>query len=165
MSNIGDKLKIYFTNSFESLLFLANRRTVPWILQNSILILNFILLIFRSLFGWRRDKEVVIFLLREKKSVRWWGIQPPKQLFFVSNSSIYWGELKLCVFCLPWKHIKKYIWAWKFFLGAFRVLGRFFAFFMAINWFNKVSKVFHRCFEPKISFWVKQQRIMFFQSP
>jgi len=34
--------------------------------------------------------------------------------------------------------------------GGFWVLRQFFAFFMAIDWFNMVSRVFPRCFEPKI---------------
>jgi hypothetical protein len=51
-------------------------------------------------------------------------------------------------FFLRSNHVKQHISAWEEFLFQvdFRVLGRFFGFYVAMDWFNKVFMVFSRCF-------------------
>ena len=56
--------------------FLSIRWFVSWILQNSILVPNFILLIF-----WLEEREEVIGFLYKRENVYWWGILPPKWSF------------------------------------------------------------------------------------
>jgi hypothetical protein len=56
--------------------FLSIRWFVSWILQNSILVPNFILLIF-----WLEEREEVIGFMYKRENVYWWGILPLKRSF------------------------------------------------------------------------------------
>jgi hypothetical protein len=58
------------------------------------------------------------------------------------------GGLRLCIFFLPWKRLEKHIWTREDFW--LRVLGQLFRSFGAMNWINKVHRMFSRCFESKI---------------
>jgi len=137
------------------------------LLQNSILIPKFILLIFQFFFGWRREMRLPDSDLK-KRNVCWWGIRPPKRLFFyVKWFHMMRGVNTKCFFTskTPKNHIlgqKVFFFCFGWILG-FRVT---FYVFLAMNWFNKVFRVlFPKSFvqkkKLKMSFWVNKQGLCF----
>jgi len=87
-------------------------------------------------------------------------------LIFVLNSSIWWGKLRWDVFFTLKVSKKTNLSLRRFWIsGWFWILCRVFVFLKVINWFNKVPRVFSRCFRPKMGLFIKQTLGLFFQLP
>lgn len=120
---------------------------------------NLILLIFQFFFLLEKRERVTGFWLRERNFLLLKNLVTKMIIFLCLMVKVK----IICFFNLKTPK-KSYMSSEIFFfvLDGFWILRQFFMLFMAMNWFNKVSWVFLTCFRPKIGFWVKKQRILFF---
>ena len=106
VSNISCGLNFLVKNSFKSLIVLEIRWLVPWISQNLILILNFILFIYQFFFCWRREK-IVGFQFRERKCLLVRILATKTIIFYVKWFHMMRGVKIMCFFFFTLKTPKK----------------------------------------------------------
>jgi len=112
---------------------------------NSILVQKFIYFYF-SILGLRDKRERSLDFGVEREKYNWHRFYPLKQSIFVSNGSIWWKKFILGDY-LPWKCLKKIYELGRFLvLSLFRVPRCFFGFFMVMDEFITIPKMFSRCF-------------------
>jgi len=94
--------------------------------------------------SWEKRERGCQIIVVERETCQWHRSKPPKQIKFVLNGSIWWGEFILCVFFTFKVREKTYLsLSWFLVLGWFWFLGHFYFYFFR-PWVN-LSRVI-RCF-------------------